>query len=251
VKKRYVFVVEILVFLYFLLIIPASLDNFEIVWKPDDLIEEYQYISRNLNKILPQITSSPPSDIKELVTESTIPAFQLIQQDTDFSYLAELVIKYKIPITRSSVGLTAEQLISYNKGAFFNAFSNSKGETGGKIYLGPPATSRGILFEAAIIVHELTHAYDHLENPDDWKSQHLSSEFRAFKNQVSFFHKYKEFSIASILDYFDRQDILYEYSLYKNIQRLYPNFVDDVQLLPKNKIEQLLHSIVSETAIGF
>jgi len=218
----------LMILLYMLFVFVASIDNIDLTWRPKELFEEYEYIKNSLNKKMPQISSSSPLLLKQLVDEPFIPAVQLIQQDLEFKYLIDMMMKYKIEI-RSDPTISGLKEGEYR----------SECPPSGNIYLNPHLSevkTNYLYGPAMIIVHELTHAQLRIKYPQKYcHKKLLSDEFLAFKNAFTFKHKYKKFDFT---DYFDRNGVFHEYCLYKNIKNGYSGWIDDINLQPKSKMEQ-------------
>jgi len=218
------------ILLYSLLVFFASADNLNLTWRPSEMIAEFQYLKNSFNKKSPQ-TSSPSHALKKLVEEPYLPAVQLIQQDPEFKHLIDMMIKYKIPITSNAENLKVEDLTSCREACYLSSCPGI-----GKVYLTADFSKASTLGQAEIIVHELTHAENRIKNPSHYCHKKLvSDEFSAFKNEVTLQYKHRK---LGLFDYFDKNNVLHEYCLYKNIKKTYPAWTDDMNLRPPNKIEQ-------------
>jgi hypothetical protein len=212
-------------------------DNGTIVWNPKDWLDETKYLIKLKPAAVPVQAPSPNIDVANLVDPSLQLAFYLIQQDPQFNYLAQFAIdkRIKIKVQAGSCG-------NDPKACYEDTCPERKP---GTVYLDPVlAAAPTVPWAAAgVIIHELTHAWNHLEKPSYYcteEQHHLSDEFTAFKNQQLFKRQYTRFGF---FDYFDRQGNLNEYCLYHNIKRDYQqlrgDLLDDVNIPTPNGVNRL------------
>lgn len=235
-RRIIILAVTVIIIFFFL----TSMDNFAFVWNPKDWVAEAIYLVNWRPAAVPKETPAPSKEVAALVDPTLLPAFYLIQQDPDFSYLAQYAITNKIKIVTSDED--AAQYCGADDACYDNIATRCSKKNGpGTIYFKPQAVANGqTFFLAGILVHELTHAQNHLEKPAYYclgqDQKYLSDEFLAFKNQDYFEKKYEWVPVS---DYFDRQGNLHEYCLYSRIKETYAkhNLIDDVNLQPPSKIE--------------
>ena len=99
-RKIIILAVTVIIIFFFL----TSMDNFTFVWNPKDLVAEAVYLANYRPAVVPKETPVPSKEVAALVDPELIPAFYLIQQDPDFSYLAQYAIVNKVKILDSDEG---------------------------------------------------------------------------------------------------------------------------------------------------
>ncbi len=237
--RRIIILVIVVLVCYFFLI---SIDNFAFVWNPKDWVDETVYLINHRAMAVPKEIPPPTKEVAALVDPQLLPEFYLIEQDPKFSYLAQYAIANKIKITVSAAG--AAQYCGGDDACYDNIANRcSKKNSPGTVYFKPQSVADGMpYFLAGILVHELTHAQNHLENPAYYCQgeghKYLSDEFLAFKNQDYFELRYDWFVFT---DYFDRQGNFHDYCLYQRIKEVYAHLdlIDDVNLKPASPGEKL------------
>ncbi|HTX86573.1 MAG TPA: hypothetical protein VMC41_00720 [Candidatus Nanoarchaeia archaeon] len=236
-RQTIIFIAVVILLIFFV----SSTDNFALVWNPKDWIAEAVYLINHRPAAVPKEFPAPSKEVAALVDPGLLPAFYLIEQDPNFSYLAKYAITNKIKITISDEG--AMKYCGGDDACYDNIVSRcSKKTSPGVIYFKSKAvTEMRTYFLAGVLVHELTHAQNHLEKPAYYCQgeghKYLSDEFLAFKNQDTFELRYDWFVIA---DYFDRQGNLHSYCLYSRIKEVYAHLdlIDDVNLRPQSAAEK-------------
>ena len=220
--------------LFVLIFFLTTINNFGPTFNPADYINEAKSLLKSKND-LSVSTPAEPEQIKNLVPSDLYPAFYLIQSDKQFSYLADLLIKYKIKITIAKHDCNGGQACYENIHGLCNIANP------GEIFVLPDIMGAYHENLAGILVHELTHAKNKLENPNYYcrDNFYLSNEFLAYKNETMFKHQYEK---ITIFDYYDLNDNFHDYPLYKNTKRLYPNLVDDMNMQPTNNIFETIFS---------
>jgi hypothetical protein len=242
-RKVIILAITVVLIFFFL----TSMDNFSFVWNPKDWVTEAVYLANWRPARVPKETPAPTKEVAALVDQGLIPAFYLIQQDSEFSYLAQYAIINKINISVSDESAT--EYCQDDDACYDNIATRcSKKNSPGTIYFKSKAVANySTSFLAGVLVHELTHAQNHLEKPAYYclgqSQKYLSDEFLAFKNQDYFEKKYEWVPVA---DYFDRQGNLHQYCLYSRVKETYAkhNLIDDVNLQPPSRVENffcLLH----------
>jgi len=223
-----------------------SIDNGMIVWNPVDWVAETAYLINLKPTTVPTTIPAPSEEEKQLVDPKLYLAFYLIQRDPRFGYLAQFALKAKIPIMSTSDMRVCGG--GDKEACYTNHSSGCYLGHPGTIYLdGNFAQASVRWFPAALMVHELTHAWNRLEKSSYYcaGTYYLSDEIMAFINEENFIRQYERWGI---LDYFNRQGTLNEYCLYSQVKQGYQKDgpVDDVNLKPTDNISPLFCPLYSD-----
>ncbi|MFH1207886.1 MAG: hypothetical protein V1668_04830 [Patescibacteria group bacterium] len=209
----------------------ASLDNFRLMWKPGDLVEEVVFLASVKPEKIPQSFPVQTEAVRDLVDAPILPAFSLLQQDSWFGYLAQMAIDRRIQFR-----ISADWCAAGNRACYVNSIVNCT--VSGRIYIVPGFLEARIQAITEALVHELTHAQNRLERPAYYcaGTAYLSDELAAFSNSMLFHRKYTRWVL---FDYFDNRGVMHDYCLYRNIQKDYAGLADDVQYpRPSNMFER-------------
>lgn len=217
--------------LFIIFILYSSLDNFRLMWKPGDWVEEILFLTSVDPKKVPETYPVPSGIVRDLVDAPILPAFSLLQQDPWFGYLAQLAIDRQIQIR-----ISPDWCKTDDRACYVNSIVNCT--VSGRIYVTPKFVEERTQTIAEALVHELTHAQNRLERTTYYcaGSVYVSDELAAFSNSMLFHRQYTRWVL---FDYFDNQGVMHDYCLYRNIKKDYTGLVDDVQYqAPTNMFER-------------
>lgn len=210
-----------------------SIDNDTIVWNPIDWVAETIYLINLKPTAVPTTFPTPSAREKALVDPALYMPFYLILRDPQFGYLAQFDLNAGIQI---KVATDTQTCGGGDAGACYVArYEDCTLSDPGVIYIYTSYANAPIRWSpAAILVHELTHAWNRLKGDPSYYcagKYYLSDEVKAFTNQEHFKRQYERWGF---FDYFNREGEFYSYCLYYNTKQDYQNVgpIDDMNLKP-------------------
>jgi len=216
--------------LYILAIFGIILMDSKIVWMPQDVVmsvvSDVQYYRANPAESV-GASSNSELPVEGFVESQFIPALNLINDNPQFKYLADLVVQYKIPIVAEQ-GVVGNSL--YTSSCPVNPI--------GKLSVNPSFADANTDVLAGILVHELTHAYDRINQSSKYctGTHYISDELNTRRNQYSFWYLYDHALFFGIytMGMIDIRGNVNDYCIYQQIKKtdVYSDWTDDVNLSP-------------------